>query len=123
MTMALYMAQFAYTSEAWTAFTKNPENRTAAVQALAQKLGCRMEAAPDETTVSAFVLAALGPGHFRATRTTVLMRAEAVVEALKKAATVWPPWRQGRSAAGTNPSRSKGGGLTGSAPVALSASA
>ena len=42
--MPLYMAQFAYTSEAWTAFTKNPENRTAAVQALAQKAGCRMEA-------------------------------------------------------------------------------
>jgi hypothetical protein len=44
MTMALYMAQFAYTPEAWTAFTKHPEDRTAAVQALAQKLGCRCEA-------------------------------------------------------------------------------
>ena len=99
--MPLYMAQFAYTSEAWTAFTKNPENRTSAVQALAQKAGCRMEAlyyslgeydgfvileAPDETAVTAFVLAALGPGHIRATRTTVLMRPDAVVEAMKKAA-------------------------------------
>ena len=99
--MALYMAQFAYTSEAWTAFTKHPENRTAAVQALAQKAGCRLEAlyyslgeydgfvileAPDETTVTAFVLAALGPGHIKATKTTVLMRSEAVVEAMKKAA-------------------------------------
>jgi hypothetical protein len=42
--MALYMAQFAYTPEAWTAFTKHPEDRTKAVQALAQKLGCRFEA-------------------------------------------------------------------------------
>ena len=25
--MALYMAQFAYTPEAWTAFTKHPEDR------------------------------------------------------------------------------------------------
>jgi len=42
--MALYMAQFAYTPEAWTAFTKHPEDRTKAVQSLAQKLGCRFEA-------------------------------------------------------------------------------
>jgi uncharacterized protein with GYD domain len=78
--MALYMAQFAYTPEAWTAFTKHPEDRTKAVQALAQKLGCRFEAlyyslgeydgfvileAPDETTVTAFVLAAIAPGHLR----------------------------------------------------------
>jgi hypothetical protein len=36
--MALYMTQFAYTSEACTAFTKHPEDRTKAVQELAQKL-------------------------------------------------------------------------------------
>ena len=98
--MALYMLQFAYTSEAWKAFTKNPENRTDAVQALAKKAGCRFEAlyyslgeydgcviveAPDEITVSAFVLAALGPGHIKASKTTVLMRPEAVVEAMKRA--------------------------------------
>ncbi|HEY2995138.1 MAG TPA: GYD domain-containing protein [Methylomirabilota bacterium] len=100
--MALYMAQFAYTADAWAALTKHPENRTAAVQALAQKLGCRLEAlyysfgeydgfvileAPDETTVTAFILAALAPGHIRATRTTPLMRPDQVVEALKKAGT------------------------------------
>jgi uncharacterized protein with GYD domain len=98
--MVLYMVQFAYTSEAWTAFTKHPEDRTAAVQSLAKKLGCRVEAlyysfgeydgflileAPDETTVTAFVLAANAPGHLRATKTTVLMRAGAVVESMKKA--------------------------------------
>jgi uncharacterized protein with GYD domain len=98
--MTLYMLQFAYTSEAWNAFTKNPEDRTAAVQGLAQKLGCRIEAfyysfgeydgllvieAADETAVTAFALAANGPGHLRATRTTVLMRPGAVVEAMKKA--------------------------------------
>jgi uncharacterized protein with GYD domain len=97
------MAQFAYTPEAWTAFTKNPEDRTRAVQALAQKVGCRFEAlyysfgeydgfviveAPDETTVTAFLLAAMSPGHLRATKTTVLMRSGSVVEALKKAAGV-----------------------------------
>jgi uncharacterized protein with GYD domain len=99
-TMTLYMVQFAYTPQAWTAFTKQPEDRTAAVQALAQKCGCRFEAlyyslgeydgfviveAPDEGTVTAFVLAALGPGHLRTTKTTVLMRSSAVVDAMKKA--------------------------------------
>jgi hypothetical protein len=33
----------------------------------------------------AFVLAALGPGHLRTTKTTVLMRSSAVVDAMKKA--------------------------------------
>ena len=98
--MALYMVQFAYTPEAWTAFTKHPEDRTAAVKALVEKLGCQFEAlyysfgeydgfvimeAPSEATVTAFVLAALGPGHVRATKTTVLMRPETVVDAMKKA--------------------------------------
>jgi uncharacterized protein with GYD domain len=101
MAMALYMVQFAYTPEAWTAFTKHPEDRTAAVQALAEKLGCRCEAlyysfgeydgfvileAPDETTVTAFLLAAMAPGHIRATKTTVLMRPAAAAAAMKKAA-------------------------------------
>jgi uncharacterized protein with GYD domain len=98
--MALYMLQFAYTSEAWTAFTKNPEDRTAAVQELAQKLGCRIEAfyysfgeydgflvieAPDEGAITTFALAANTPGHLRATKTTVLMRPGAVASAMKKA--------------------------------------
>ena len=42
--MALYMVQFAYTPEAWTAFTKHPEDRTATVKTLAEKLGCQFEA-------------------------------------------------------------------------------
>jgi len=98
--MTLYMLQFAYTAEAWTAFTKNPEDRTAAVKALGEKLGVRIEAfyygfgeydgflvleAPDETTVTAFTLAALSPGHIKATKTTVLMRPAQAAEAMRKA--------------------------------------
>ena len=41
--MPLYMAQFAYTVDAWAAFTKNPENRTAALQNLAKKVGAKVE--------------------------------------------------------------------------------
>ena len=97
--MALYMVQFAYTPEAWTAFSKHPEDRTKAVQELAQNSGCRFEAlyyslgeydgfvlldAPDETTVTSLVLAAMAPGHLRATKTTVLMRPGAIVDAMNK---------------------------------------
>jgi len=98
--MTLYMAQFAYTPEAWTLFTRNPEDRTAAVKGLAEKIGCRVEAlyysfgeydgfliveAPDEATVTAFALAALAPGHLRATKINVLLRPGVMVEAMKKA--------------------------------------
>lgn len=98
--MPLYMTQFAYTLEAWAAFTKNPENRTAALENLAKKAGAKLEAlyysfgdydgfviieAPDETTVTAMLLAAIVPGHLKATKTTVLMRPESIVEAMKKA--------------------------------------
>jgi uncharacterized protein with GYD domain len=98
--MTLYMVQFAYTPEAWTAFTKHPEDRTAAVRGLAEKAGCRFETlyysfgeydgfviveAPDEATVTSFVLAALRPGHLRTIKTTVLMRSATVAEAMKKA--------------------------------------
>jgi uncharacterized protein with GYD domain len=41
--------------------------------------------APDEATVTALLLAAMSPGHIRATKTTVLMRPAAIVEAMKKA--------------------------------------
>jgi uncharacterized protein with GYD domain len=79
------------------------EDRTKAVQALAKKMGCRFEAlyysfgeydglvileAPDEATVAAFLLAAMSPGHVRATKTTVLMRPETLLGAMKKAAGV-----------------------------------
>ena len=98
--MSLYMVQFAYTGDAWKALTANPEDRTAAIKGLEKKLGCKLEAlyysfgeydgaivieAPDEASVTAFVLAALAPGHVRATRTTLLMRPAQVVEAMKKA--------------------------------------
>src|SRR5262249_39398076 len=94
------MVQFAYTCEAWAALTKHPEDRTAAVEALAEKVGCQFEAlyysfgeydgfvivdAPNETTVSAFILAAMSPGHIRATKTTALMSPGDMFEAMKKA--------------------------------------
>jgi uncharacterized protein with GYD domain len=76
MVMTLYMAQFAYTSEAWAALRKHPEDRTLAIEDLAERLGCRFQAfyyslgeydgfvildAPNETAVTAFILASMAP--------------------------------------------------------------
>ncbi len=98
--MPLYMAQFAYTPEAWTAFTKKPENRTEPVSKLCQQFGGRLVGlyysfgeydgfiiveAPNEVAITATLLAAIAPGHLRATKTTVLLTAEQVVDAMRKA--------------------------------------
>src|ERR1700687_6314422 len=97
--LPLCMSIFSYTVVAGAAFTKNPENRTGALQDLAKKVGAKVEAlyysfgdydsfviidAPDEATVTAMLLPALAPGNLRATKTTVLMRPETMGEALKK---------------------------------------
>lgn len=101
--MTLYMTQFAYTREAWAQLTKNPEDRTALIKGLAEKLGCRFEGlfysfgeydgfvlaeAPDEATAASLALAAIAPGHLKATKVTTLMRPPVLVEAMKKAAAV-----------------------------------
>jgi uncharacterized protein with GYD domain len=98
--MPLYMAQFAYTSEAWTAFTRKPENRTEVVSKLCQQFGGRLVGvyysfgeydgfiiveAPNEVAITSILLAAMAPGHLRATKTTVLLTPEQVVEAMRKA--------------------------------------
>ena len=101
--MALYMTQFAYTSEAWATLGKNPQDRSAAGREAVQKLGGRIVGfyycfgeydgvvlvdAPDDVTATAVVLAAVAPGHMRATRTTRLMTVEEGMEAMRKAGTV-----------------------------------
>jgi uncharacterized protein with GYD domain len=98
--MSHYMTQFAYTAETWAAFQKNPADRTAAVNALADKLGCRVVGlyyhfgeydgvliveAPDDTTAYALVMAATAPGHLKATRTTRLLTPTEAVAAMRKA--------------------------------------
>ena len=108
--MSLYMIQFAYTPEAWAALVKNPEDRSAPVKALAEKLGGRMldlyycfgeydgiviMEAPDETTAMAAVLAAIAPGHLKATKTTVLFTVEQAMEAMGKAGEIVYPAPKG----------------------------
>jgi uncharacterized protein with GYD domain len=94
------MTQFAYTADAWAALTKNPADRRENVRALLQGLGGQLIElyyhfgeydgtfifeAPDDATASATILAAVAPGHVRATKTTRLMTVEEAMEAMRKA--------------------------------------
>jgi uncharacterized protein with GYD domain len=98
--MPLYMTQVGYTSEAWAALTRNPEDRSEAFGRLAESMGGRLVSfynsfgeydslviyeAPDESTAAAIVLAAVSPGHLSRVKTTVLLSAEEGVEAMRKA--------------------------------------
>ena len=101
--MPRYLFQFSYTPEAWAALVANPADRRGGIQALAEKLGGRLVEfsyafgdydgvaifeAPDTTAMTAAVLAALGPGHLKATKTTLLIPVEEAVEAMRRAGQV-----------------------------------
>lgn len=101
--MPLYMTQFGYTSEAWAALAKNPEDRKKAVIAAAQKFGGRLvdlyyhfgefdgvliAELPDDASVLALLIAVHAPGHLKATKTTRLFTAEEAMEAMRRAGTV-----------------------------------
>ena len=117
--MPLYMTQFAYTSDAWAALAKNPQNREEVLRALVEKLGGRLltfyyafgeydgmfiTEMPDETTIAAAVLAAISPGHVKAIETTVLLTTEQTLKAMREAGTQsyqaprpWVPIESGRA--------------------------
>src|SRR5919199_5773099 len=98
--MPLYMTQFSYTSEAWAALARNPEDRSAALSELIENLGGRMLSlyysfgeydgvfiyeAPDESTAATAILAAISPGHVKTVKTTTLLTVEDTMEVLRKA--------------------------------------
>jgi len=98
--MPVYVSQFAYTPEAWAAFTDNPEDRSAPVREQVESMGGRLICwylsfgeydgltiyeAPDDATAGAVVLAAARRGHLRATNTTRLFTAEEGMEIMRKA--------------------------------------
>ena len=100
--MPLFMSQFSYTSEAWAALVKKPEDRAEALRGLAQKMGAKLHSlhycfgeydgvimmeAPEETTVLATLLAAISPGHVKAVKTTTLFTVEQAMTAMRKAGT------------------------------------
>ena len=97
--MALYMTQFSYAGEAWTALAKQPADRRAGLRTLFELLGGRLIElyysfgdydgvvifeAPDDTAAVAALVAVLGPGHVKAIKTTKLLSVEDTVEALRR---------------------------------------
>jgi uncharacterized protein with GYD domain len=98
--MSLYMIQGSYTSEAWAAQIRNPQNRTDIVQPFIEAQGGKLLSAyysfgeydtllivefPDNVSFSAIALAVAGTGTFKAQKSTVLMSIEEGVEAMRRA--------------------------------------
>jgi len=94
------MSQFAYAPDAWSALTRNPEDRSQAVAQLAEQMGARVVnvyfsfgdydgvvilEAPDDVTAAATILAAVSPGHIKAIKTVPLLTPEQAMEAMRKA--------------------------------------
>ena len=98
--MALYMHQASFTSEAWAAQIRNPQNRAEQMRTLIEANGGRMlgyyyafgeydviliSELPDNVSVAALILAAAGGGALKALKTTVLMSPEEGLEAMRRA--------------------------------------
>ena len=99
--MPYYLFQAAYTSEAWAAQVKNPQNRVDAVRSVFEGLGGRIESAffafgeydaitiaefPDNVSAAAISVAIQAGGAFKAAKTTPLMTMEEGLEVMRKAA-------------------------------------
>jgi uncharacterized protein with GYD domain len=101
--MAFYMVQFAYTSESLATMAKNPQDRSAPVRAVVEKLGGQLLGFyyclgeydgvalvefPDDSDATALALVAVSPGHIKAYKTTKLFTVEETMEAMRKAGSV-----------------------------------
>ena len=99
--MARYLFQASFTSEAWAAQVKNPQNRIEALRPVIEGLGGSLESfyyafgeydvvaiaeMPDNVSAAAFSLAASAGGALKAVKTTPLMTIEEGIEAMRKAA-------------------------------------
>ena len=98
--MPLYMTQFAYTADAWSALAHNPVNRADGFRTLTEQQGGRfielfysfgeydglvLFEAPDDTAAAAIVIGAVAPGHLKAVRTTRLLTVPEAMEAIRRA--------------------------------------
>ena len=111
--MALYMYQFAYTSESWANQVKNPQNRIehvgrAATEAAGGKFiggwlctgeydALLIADVPDIESMAAISIAVAAGGALKAGKTTALLTGAQGVEALKKAARVAKTYQPARS--------------------------
>ena len=100
--MAHYLIQLAYTSEAWAAMVKKPQDRSTAVSGAIEKLGGKIERfwlsfgeydivgivdMPSSVSAAAFAMAIGAGGACRTLKTTPLLSTQEGVEAMKQAAT------------------------------------
>ena len=110
--MALYMYQAAYTSQSWAAQMSNPQNRVEAIgRQVCEAVGGKLIGGwlcfgdydlviiadvPNNESMAAVALVAAAGGAIKASKTTVLMKGDVGVEALKKADTVAKAYRPAR---------------------------
>lgn len=98
--MPRYLVQASYTAAASAAFVANPQDRTAGVKAVVEKLGGTFESMdycmgeydlvaisvlPDDETAAALSLAVTAAGHLRSYKTTRLLSPQEFLSAQKKA--------------------------------------
>ena len=98
--MAHYLLQVSYTPEAWAGLVKNPQDRTAALKPVLDKMGGRIESAyfafgdhdvvlilemPANVEAAAFAIAAAAGGAVKSIKTTALLSIAEGLEAMKKA--------------------------------------
>lgn len=100
--MADYLLQISYSSDAWAAMMKRPENRSEAVRGAVEKLGGKVGPfwlsfgdhdlvgvieMPDNVGAAAFSIAISAGGACKRVKTTPLLKIADGMEAMKKAAT------------------------------------
>ena len=100
--MSLYLAQIAYTPEAWQALVRNPQDRFEAVRPAVEKLGGKLVSAwfafgdydivavtgmPSNVAAAAISIAFAAGGACKAVKTTPLLTTAEALEALKAAGT------------------------------------
>lgn len=98
--MPRYMIQASYTMEALAAFVAKPQDRSAGVRALVERMGAQLSSfdfslgdydvmatytAPDDVTAAAIALAVCAPGHLKSFKTTRLLSQEEFLAASQKA--------------------------------------
>jgi uncharacterized protein with GYD domain len=98
--MAIYMVQFTYSPEAWTALTKKPQDRSIPSRELVQKLGGKLLGLyyslgeydgmalfemPDDISASAVGMAVKASGHMQVNNITRLFTMDEALEAMRKA--------------------------------------
>lgn len=98
--MAIYMVQMTYTSEAWAALIKKPQDRVAPSSDLVQRLGGKLLGlyyslgkydgmalfeVPDDISASAVSLAVKASGIMKVNEITRLFTMDEALEAMRKA--------------------------------------